>query len=924
MKFARRAILPSLLWVLFFHPVTVIVEAQMMGPHGPVIIHGETPPMPSNAPSQGNPSASAQKNNGVWIPSEPLTAGPAGTNGIQLSLENANVDMVVQWLAKTTGKAVIKSPAVQCQVTIACPQKVTVREAINLVYSALALQGYTVLENSRSILIVPKGEELNMSPQLLGSSQETIPQGRERLMKVFPLKHVQAAALLDKIRPALSDSANVQVDTAANELIISDFNDNLRVAGELIAALDANRPEDVTIRVIPLKHMSAGDLAKELAPIYEKMVGKNTQETIDVAADDRSNSLLILSSAATFQMLEQIVSLLDTEGAQDKVIQTFVLKNADAQDVATQLQQLSQGQKNNTGYPFIFFTSTPAPSATKGVSIVADRRRNAVIVQAPPAQMEGIAKIINELDAPVPGQTLAPLIYHLKYANASDVEAVLDDLFVSQQANRSYFDYYFGDSSSSENRAVGRLYGKVRIASEPYSNTIVITADSQENLEAVEKVIKQLDEPSQNGESTLHVGLKFGKAATVANDINILFAEQGSPPLRSETPQPQPNTANTQMQQQSGVSSLENSFNLEAENAVQPYYPWLGGQPANLNSFNGRNARMTVSDLVGRVRAVGDERNNAVIVSASLHFFPEIVKLLSEMDAPADQVSIEARIVEVSSDYLSQLGVQWSPDSSQFTANDYNNSVLINASAQYQKGFGGNTSVNSPPTSSSTLSQVLTELRSGVLDSTINMDYLIQFLHQTTDATVVGDPQITISDNEMGRLFVGQQVPIPANNTFSSVGSQYTSFVYKDVGVVLEVTPHINDSGDVQLRVHAESSTVVVGQTVLGGAVFNTRNFRTQLTAQNGETLVLGGIIQKLVSNTLRKTPILGDIPGLKWLFNKKDQETQNVELLVFLRPRVLRTPEDAKKLLEGVDQRNPEMKKWQDDKQPGDKQPEK
>jgi type II secretion system protein D len=898
-------------------------QAQMMGPGVPFMPHNSMP-SPDSVSSHGSSSGSGQKNDGAWIPSEPLGSGPVGTNGIQLSLENANIDMVVQWLAQTTGKTVIKSPTVQCQLTIASPKKVTEREAVNLVYSALALQGYTVVENGQSILIVPKGEELNMSPEIVGGPQSAIPEGRERLMKVFPLKHVQAATLVNKIRPALSDSATVEVDDADNELIISDFNDNLRVAGELIAALDANRPEDVTIRVIPLTHMSATELAKELSPIYQKIIGNNSQETIDVSADDRSNSLLILSSAATFETLKEIISLLDTEGAQEKTIKTFVLKNADAQDVATQLQTLTQGQQNNSS-PFIFFVDDSPRSNPKGVSIVADRRRNAVIIQAPPAQMTSIAKIIDELDAPVANENLAPLIYHLKYANASDVEDVLNALFVKQQANRSYFDYFFGNSSQSDNQSVGRLYGKVRIASEPYSNTIIVSADSQEDLQALENVIEQLDEPSEAGESTLHVELKFARSANVANDFNILFAQQGSPPLRPETPENQQNNNNnnTQSQQQPGSSSLENSFNLAAENAVQPYYPWLGGQSDSQNGFGGnRNAPLTVSDLVGRVRAVADEGNNAVIISANLHFFPEILKLLTQMDAPTEQVSIEARIVEVSSDYLKQLGVQFSPNGSVFTANDYDNSALITAGGTYQQGFGGVSTLNTPPSpvtsaTATSLAQVLTQLRSGVLDNNISMDFLIQFLHKTTKATVLGDPQITVNNNVMGRLFVGSEVPVPESSVFSSVGSQNTSIVYKDVGIVLEVTPHINDDGDVQLAIHAESSSVVPGQTVLGGAVFSTRNFRTDLTAKTGQTLVMGGIIQKSQNNTLRKTPILGDIPILKLLVNKKDDESQDDELLVFLHPRVIKSGADAKKLLRGINQRNPEMKEWEGDQIP-------
>ena len=76
--------------------------------------------------------------------------------------------------------------------------------------------------------------------------------------------------------------------------------------------------------------------------------------------------------------------------------------------------------------------------------------------------------------------------------------------------------------------------------------------------------------------------------------------------------------------------------------------------------------------------------------------------------------------------------------------------------------------------------------------------------------------------------------------------------------------------------------------------MFNTINFRSDLTATNGQTLIVGGIIQKEISNTLRKTPLLGSVPGVKWAFNKENKTTQNVELMVFLRPRIIRTGQDA------------------------------
>jgi general secretion pathway protein D len=921
--------LPGLIAALVICNSPVPVLAQVVTRNitlPPGVSIGAPPTGSDNSPSSPRPDAAG--NSGPWIPSQPLTSTnqDGSTNDmIQLSFQGANIDMVVQWLSQTTGKSVLKHPQVQCQLTITSSRKVSTREAVNLVYRALALEGFSAIEFTDSILIVPQDKEPRMSAELLGSSQTNVPEGRQRLVKVFSLKHIQAADLKDRIASALSDKATVYLDEQANQIIITDYNDNIRAVGELIDALDADKPNDVTIRVIALKHVSAADLMKELGPLYQKQNGKSANDTVQVTADEQSNTLLILSSETNFKTIQEFVTSLDTEDAQDKIMRTFTLKNADAQDVAKQLQDLNQDQ--NTTARYVFNYATPASDkSSKKMTVVADRRRNAVIIQAPPAQMPSLAKMIDELDAPVNDGSLAPKIYPLKYVSAADIEDVLNELFLKKQQQRSYLDYFYGDDNSDNSTAdqdVGRLYGKVRITSEPYSNALIVTANSTENLAAVEDIINQLDKPSEAGESTLHIGLKFAKASDLANSINILFAKNGSPPLRATAQQTQPNQNGSQdqqqQQQQQQGTSAQTGFDLGTETKVDVYFPWLGGQPDNpTGSSASRNTVRPVSDLVGRVRAVADDRSNALLISANVHFFPQVLKLINDLDQPADQVLIEARLVEVSSDFLDQLGIRYSPNGSQeFTGDDYDNSIIASASANYQKGFGGNTTVNTPP-SPSTIAQALTSLRSGVLSSSINMDFLIQFLHRTTDATVLADPQINIRDNETGKLFVGQEVPVPNDTlTSSQLGGQSTTIAYKEVGVTLEVVPHINSSGDVELKIHAESSTVVAGQTVLGGDVFNTAQFRTDLTAKDGQTLVLGGIIQKQLSDTKRKTPILGDIPGLGWAFKKRDKSSQEVELMVFLRPHVIHSPKDAAELLRDIDKEAPLVKKWQEDARP-------
>jgi general secretion pathway protein D len=202
-------------------------------------------------------------------------------------------------------------------------------------------------------------------------------------------------------------------------------------------------------------------------------------------------------------------------------------------------------------------------------------------------------------------------------------------------------------------------------------------------------------------------------------------------------------------------------------------------------------------------------------------------------------------------------------------------------------------------------------LDTGVLDSTLNLDFLIQFLKKTTDATVLAQPQLNVSDNQIGKLFVGAQVPFISSSLNTPEGGRNDSFQYKDVGVILEVTPHINNSQEVALRIHAESSNIRSGQTLFGGAILDTRNFHTELLVKDSQTAVLAGIIQREESETIRKVPFLGDIPILGWLFKKKDKLSRNVELMVFLRPRITRTPEEAQALMQEIEEKTPQIQEW-------------
>lgn len=922
---------------------------------------------------------------------------------VQVSFKSAQIDQVIEWLAKQTGKSVIKHPQARAQLTIVSSKKVTQREAIELVYRALSIEGYNAIEDDQSILIVPSGKEPKLSPKIIGAEQDDIPDGRQQIVKIIELEYAEAEDLKDRCKAVLSEKAEVEADPLGNKLIVTDYTENIRLLMELLPSfdretegdsivhifplkhleadeisqllglilnddkpssssssssssrsrfsssysrsrssssrssspasasasvgkelkfwpdrssnrliaslpkarlqevadlvdmLDTEKPQDVGVRVLPLQHVDAEDLVDEIAPLYRKLGGQSLKETVEITANERSNSLIILSSESNYENIAEFIEQLDTEDALEQIMETIPLENADSEDVADQLRELTQGNKPVSRYAYYY--SSPSKSS-KQMNIVADRRRNSVIVQASPAEIVSVKQMIQVLDEPVGEDALAPKIFQLQYVSAVDIEDVLNELFVKKEKRRSYWDFYDSGSSTDDSPMnVGRLNGKVRITSEPFSNSLIIAANSQEAMDAVESVIKELDVASPAGESTMRIELKFANAIEIANSLNVLYAQDGAPALRPQN-QNQPQQNNAQRNNQNNQANLQrDSFALERERDVDTYFPWLGGQQGS-RSRDGKVQR-PASEMVGRVRVVPDKRSNSLLLTTDLHYFPQVLKLVNELDAPTAQILIEAKIVEVSSDFRDRLGTRWSPDGSRtFDTDDLDGALSPKLGANLMNVILGSVGSNS--------------LRSGVLDSSINVDVLVQFMKKNTDATVLAEPKISVSDNELGKLFVGSQVPFISGSLNTDFGGRNDSFQYKDVGIILEVTPQINNSEEIALSIRVESSSIRDGQTLFGGAILDTRNFRTDLMVKTGQTIVLGGIIQKEEGEVVRKVPGLGDVPLLGWAFKKKDKTTRNVELMVFLRPVISRSPEEAKALVEEIQNRMPVLQRWQ------------
>jgi type II secretion system protein D len=972
-------------------------EPESTPPSPPPAENPPTEPAPSSSNDSSPPtqSASAAPNTAAEPPPAPETSPTTSSEDQEtededkmlLSFKEARIDMISQWLAEATGKSIVKHPQVNCNLTIISTKKLEKRDAIELVYQALALEGFNAIESANSIFLLPEGKQPKINPTLLSEENTQAPDSRQPVVKVFQLEHVKSGELKEKIKNVLSKTGILETDDSANKIIATDFAENVRLLSDLIEeldvvshsdavidifelkfaeaselsellggilnasassnsasrsssrrspsrsgqdesatgirlwadtatnrlivsspkarsqeirrlveTLDSEKPTDVSVRVIPLHHVDSEELMREIAPLYRKLSGTSLKETIEVTANSRSNSLIVLSNESNYKAMVELIRHLDNENAQETTIKTFPLENADATDVAEQLRTLYQGGTSTSSrYTYVYNYSRSNSSDDKP-SFVADVRRNAVVVQAPPSAIPSIEEMIVSLDEPITDDSLVPRIYQLKFVSAVDIEEVLNELFISQQQERGYFDFYYGYSNNNSDSESGRLFGKLKITSEPYSNSIIVTSNSSENLIVVENILKQLDVPSSAGETTLRVPLNFANSIKLANNVNILFAKGGSPALRQNNnqpnqPQQQNNNPNNQNNQQA-------TFELEREQEEDAYFPWLGGQQDNFRGFGTQTATRPVSDLIGRVRVVPDARTNSLLITSNVHFLPQVLKLVNALDTPTAQVLIEAKIVEVSSDFRDKLGTRWSPDGAQvFDADDMDGAILGSGLTQFTKVFTGTTAADA--------------LKTGILDSSVNLDVLVQFLRRNTDANVMAEPQINVADNELGKLFVGAQVPFISGSLNTREGGRNDSFNYRDVGIILEVTPHINNSEEVALKIRVESSNIRNGETLFGGAILDTRSFRTDMVVKSGQTLVLGGIIQQELSDVVRKVPVLGDIPILGFAFKKRDKVERDVELMVFLRPVVTRSLEDVQRLIQEVDRKTPRIEAY-------------
>jgi len=497
------------------------------------------------------------------------------------------------------------------------------------------------------------------------------------------------------------------------------------------------------------------------------------------------------------------------------------------------------------------------PLVPSTANVAAYAPSNSLVITDSAANIERLVKIIRELDQP--GAESLIEIIQLENSNAEVVSKVLTEIMSQSAAPATSRRRQAVAAAANGNEVV------TKIIPYPAGQSLIIVAD-QEDMTLIKELVARLDRENDGARS----------------NINLIYLENADAVALAAT-----------------LNEIISGIKVDPKAAAE------AGKPLGAIS-----AQVTVT---------ADKPTNSLIVNASLDDFRTIKDIVAKLDIKRKQVYVEALILELSMDATQRLGV-----SLQGAVNVGDDSLIIGSTNQNTGPIGFSDLVSS---GAGLLGAAVDGLLAGGFfnpitvkgpdgtDITVpSLSVLIDLSKTDSDVNLLSAPRLLTSDNEEAEIIVGSNVPVITGrltDTGATDGlAQSVSVERQDVALILRFTPQITEGDLVRLNVYQEITDIApataalvasVGSPSDVGPTFTKRVLRNTVLVENHKTVVLGGLIDTNVIETETKVPILGDIPGLGWLFKRTSTQEEKTNLLIFINPTIIRDASD----LERVTNRN-------------------
>ena len=409
------------------------------------------------------------------------------------------------------------------------------------------------------------------------------------------------------------------------------------------------------------------------------------------------------------------------------------------------------------------------------------------------------------------------------------------------------------------------------IVVDPRSNALIVRAANPARLALIRSLIDKLDKPSalNNGMGNIWVVyLKNADAVKLAAVLRAAYSASGTGAGAGSSGQPSAPSA--------------------AANAPGGATPATAPVSASAGPSTG-----------GFIQA--DPSTNSLIITASLPMYQQLRNVIDKLDSRRAQVYIESLIVKVDAEKAADIGIQWqglSGDKNSSTVvaggTNYGDPNIVNLTVAANQGRAGLASVALPAGLNIGLLKKIGDLW--------NIGALAHFLETKTDANVLATPNMVMLDNEEAKIVVGQNVPF-LTGSYSNTGGNgavnpFQTIERKDVGLTLRIKPQIGEGGTIRLVIFQENSTVVPSSKLSPqGLTTDKSAIETTVVVDDGQVMVLGGLLKDEYGGSVSQVPWLGDLPVIGPLFRTDSRSRSKSNLMVFLRPIVIRTQEESNAL---------------------------
>jgi len=524
--------------------------------------------------------------------------------------------------------------------------------------------------------------------------------------------------------------------------------------------------------------------------------------------------------------------------------------SSNAGQVLTQVFRLQHENPNNL---IAVLRPLISPNNTINVSPAS----NALIITDYLDNLQRLARIITTLDVPNAGDVE---VIPLQHAIALDLAPLVTRLIDSGSSLNA--------PGASGNGQVDSSY-KTTLIAEPRSNAIILRAANPSRAQQAKSLIEKLDRPSSTSASgDIHVVyLKNADATKLAATLRAAIASEPKSPL----------------------NGAQSSFNTAMAPTAAPPGPVSPQGFGNFSTPNA-NAGAVGPSTGGQIQA--DTSTNSLIITASEPQFRQIRAVIDQLDGRRAQVMVESLIAEVDASKTSQFGIQWQ----NILGSKGGNVGVIGTNF----GSGGNNLLSlalsaNNPSAATTPGAGLNVGSFKQVNGVYVLSALANFLQQNGDNNILSTPTLLTLDNEEAKIVVGQNVPFvtgqyTSNNTVNGAVNPFQTIERKDVGLTLRVKPQISETGTVKLTIYQEVSSVdATSVGSVSGLITNKRSIESNILVEDGSVVVLGGLLSDEYDGNKAQVPGFGDIPYIGALFRNESRTRKKTNLMVFLRPVVLR-----------------------------------